>query len=74
MKIVTLTDESGFWTATLDVDGIAYAVDRRFGSWQMAVAETPTQRAHRKFVLPEVAAALQARVRREERSRARAAK
>jgi len=53
----------GFWMARV-TNGHTIEVDRRYGSWQAAVRDRPGARSkHREFVLPDVAAALQARVR-----------
>ena len=47
----------GFYRARIVIDGTAYPVDRRYGSWALLCGET------RREVLPYYAAALQARVR-----------
>ena len=69
--------EHGFWRARV-TNGVTIEVDRRYGSWQADVRSAPGARSFtRRDVLPDVAAALQARVRptddAERRARERAA-
>jgi hypothetical protein len=55
--------EHGYWTAHV-TNGHTIEVDKRFGSWQAVVRDRPgSRKVHREFVLPHVAAALQAKVR-----------
>lgn len=57
-------DPEGFYRARVTgSDGVTIAVDNRFGSWQADVRRAPGHRTFvRKFVLPHVAAELQARI------------
>lgn len=60
--------EQGFWRARV-TNGASYDVDRRYGSWQAEVRAAP--RSHtfvRRDVMPQVARALQERVRPLERA------
>ena len=72
MNIVSLEQRDGIWHAIITLptppDGETYHLDRRYGSWRVT-PERPGS-GHRD-VLPEVAAALQRRVRAEERHAAR---
>lgn len=66
--------DHGFWRARV-TNGVTLDVDRRHGSWQSDVRDAPGSRSfHRRDVLPEVAAALQARVRPLEHAERAAAK
>lgn len=50
----------GYWRANVTMAGQTITVDRQFGSWQVP----PMNGGHaRRDVLPDIAAALQARVR-----------
>ncbi len=69
--------DEGFWRARV-TNGVTIDVDRRYGSWQADVRDAPGARSFtRRDVLPDVARALQARVRptddAERRERERAA-
>jgi hypothetical protein len=68
VKIADLEQRDGVWRATVTLptppDGVTFHVDRRYGSWRI----TPKREGRGYLpVLPEVAAALQARVRKLER-------
>lgn len=57
--------DRGYWTAHVVVDGRVHHVDRRYGSWHVVT------RTARREVLPDVARALQDRVRPLERAESR---
>lgn len=60
--------DEGHWTARLCLgDRQAVDIDRRYGSWQATVGQA------RRDVLPAIAAAVQEKVRREERRERRMA-
>lgn len=64
----------GFWRARVTVGGVTVAVDRSCGSWLAPEGRCPAREAPRaREVLPAVAWALQARVRRQERRERRSA-
>jgi hypothetical protein len=74
ITLVRRDPEDGFWRARV-TNGVTIDVDRRFGSWQCEVRERP--RSHtfvRRDVLPDVARALQERVRPLEHAERQAAK
>ncbi len=55
--------DGGFWRARV-TNGVTIEVDRRFGSWQANVRSAPGARSfERRDVLPDVARALQEKVR-----------
>ncbi len=61
-------EEHGFWRARV-TNGVTIDVDRRAGSWQADVRSAPGARSFtRRDVLPDVAKALQERVRPLERA------
>lgn len=64
ITLVRRDPEDGFWRARVTCDGVTLDVDRQFGSWQADVRAGPRRRSFRRIdVLPDVAAALQDRVR-----------
>lgn len=63
-RITQLRHEAGYWQARVSVNGDTLDVDRRCGSWQASVRDAPRASTfHRRELHPEVAAALQVRVR-----------
>ena len=52
--------ELGYWTAHVTDGHASFNVDRRYGSWQIVIPGEDGE--YRREVLPEVAAALQARL------------
>lgn len=61
----------GYWIANITINGVTYGANRRWGSWEILVRQRP--RSHewvRKHLMPEIAAAVQAKVRSAERARA----
>lgn len=62
LSITELDKSSGYWTATVLINEMTVAVDRRYGSWQ-TTKHHPDDRTTRHDVVPYVAAMLQTRVR-----------
>lgn len=48
----------GYWTAHVTDGHVSFPVDKRWGSWQIVIAQEDGE--YRRECLPEVAAALQA--------------
>lgn len=61
LTITKLSNEDGYWTARVTLNGQTVDVDRRYGSWHAFKVNRETRTRH--DVMPAVAAALQERVR-----------